>query len=176
MSTAEANPNEVSPNEVSPNEVSPNEAGSNPSAPTVSELGQEGSSFTEMLQNLETNVAKLKARYAQVQQDQTRQIELQARQAVLKTADWSSDSLANAPADRQTDDRQTELENLETELRALELRLESELFSWDSWKQYFWQTVRFVGLGMAIGWGMAFYVMKHPVPHAIEPNRPEQVR
>jgi hypothetical protein len=29
---------------------------------------------------------------------------------------------------------------------------------------------------VAIGWGMAFYVMKHPVPGAIEPNRPEQIR
>jgi chromosome segregation ATPase len=137
MSTVESSPNESSPNDLS---------------------------FAEMLQNLDANVAKLKSRYAQVEQDQTRQVELQERQAAL------SDS------PNLTTDQQTELEKVETELRELELRLESELFSWDSWKQYFWQTVRFVGLGVAIGWGMAFYVMKHPVPHAIEPNRPEQVR
>jgi predicted RNase H-like nuclease (RuvC/YqgF family) len=116
--------------------------------------------FEQTLQTLEDNVAKLKTRYSQVQQDQARQAELQSCQAEIK----------NQP------ELKAELEKIETELSELEIRLESELFSWESWKQYFWQTVRFVGLGMAIGWGLAFYVMKHPVPGAIEPNRSEQVR
>jgi chromosome segregation ATPase len=116
--------------------------------------------FEQTLQTLEESVVKLKNRYSQVQQDQARQVELQSRKA----------EIANQP------ELKAELEKIETELSELEIRLESELFSWESWKQYFWQTVRFVGLGMAIGWGLAFYVMKHPVPGAIEPNRSEQVR
>jgi peptidoglycan hydrolase-like amidase len=120
--------------------------------------------FEQTLQTIEANVSQLKARYRQVQQDQTRQTELQARQT----------EIARQPECSQ--DLKGELAQIETELQELELRLESQLFSWDHWKQYFWQTVRFIGLGMAIGWGMAFYVMKHPVPGAIEPNRPEQFR
>jgi hypothetical protein len=117
-------------------------------------------SFEQLLQTLDEKVVKLKQRYAQVQTDQTRQAELQVRKV----------EIVDQP------ELKAELKTIETELSELEVRLESELFSWDSWKQYFWQTVRFVGLGMAIGWGLAFYVMKHPVPNAIEPNQPEQVR
>jgi chromosome segregation ATPase len=117
-------------------------------------------SFEQMLQNLEGNFVQLKERYAQVQADQARQTELQQRQAKI--------------GDRP--ELQTELAQLETELHELEVRLESQLFSWDSWKQYFWQTVRFLGLGVVIGWGMAFYVMKQPIPNAIEPNQPSQAR
>jgi chromosome segregation ATPase len=116
--------------------------------------------FEQTLQTLEDSVVKLKTRYSQVQQDQARQAELQSRKAAIE----------------KQPELKAELAKIETELSELEIRLESELFSWESWKQYFWQTVRFVGLGMAIGWGLAFYVMKHPVPRAIEPNRSEQVR
>ena len=106
-------------------------------------------SLEQSIATLETNLTQLKDRYHQVQQDQARQAELTL---------------------------QAESEAISAELHELEVRLESQLFSWESWQQYFWQTVRFVGLGVAIGWGMAFYVMKHPVPGAIEPNRPEQIR
>jgi hypothetical protein len=106
-------------------------------------------SFEQSIDALEANITQLKDRYKQVKQDQARQAEL--------TLQGESDEIA-------------------AELHELEVRLESQLFSWESWQQYFWQTVRFVGLGVAIGWGMAFYVMKHPVPGAIEPNRPEQIR
>jgi chromosome segregation ATPase len=118
------------------------------------------SDFDQMLQTLDGNVAKLKERYNQVQTDQARQTELQTRKS----------QIAHQP------ELAAELEKIETELHELEVRLESQLFSWDSWKDYFWQTVRFLGLGMAIGWGMAFYVMKHPTPNAIEPNQPQQLR
>ena len=69
-----------------------------------------------------------------------------------------------------------ELEKIEKELNEVDVRLESQLIPSGFLKDYFWQTVRFVGLGMAIGWGMAFYVMKHPTPNAIEPNQPQQLR
>lgn len=117
-------------------------------------------SFDQMLQTLDENVAKLKERYAQVQTDQARQVELATRKAEIS----------------ENSALKVELEQIETELHELEVRLESQLFSWDSWKQYFWQTVRFVGLGVAIGWGLAFYVANKPTPNAIEPNQPGQVR
>jgi hypothetical protein len=120
-------------------------------------------SFEQALQTVESTLQELKARYAQVQTDQHRQGELwEQRQHLLNAA--------------QSKTTKAELEHIETELQELELRLESRLFSWDSWKQYFWQTVRFVGIGMALGWGLAFYVMKQPLPPQIEPNRPEHIR
>jgi hypothetical protein len=118
------------------------------------------SDFDQMLQTLDGNVAKLKARYTQIQTDQARQTELKTR----KTA------IANQP------ELAAELAKIETELNEVDVRLESQLIPSGFLKDYFWQTVRFVGLGMAIGWGMAFYVMKHPTPNAIEPNQPTQTR
>ncbi len=116
--------------------------------------------FGQMLQTLDGNVTKLKERYAQVQTDQARQTALQTRKAAI----------ANQP------EFAAELAKIETELNEIDVRLESQLIPSGFLKDYFWQTVRFVGLGMAIGWGMAFYVMKHPTPNAIEPNQPTQLR
>jgi hypothetical protein len=118
------------------------------------------SDFDQMLQTLDGNVAKLKDRYTQIQTDQARQTTLQTRKA----------QIANQP------ELAAELEKIEKELNEVDIRLESQLIPAGFLKDYFWQTVRFVGLGMAIGWGMAFYVMKHPTPSAIEPNQPSQVR
>jgi hypothetical protein len=116
--------------------------------------------FDQMLQTLDGNVTKLKERYAQIQTDQARQTELKTRKA----------EIVNQP------ELAAELEKIEKELNEVDVRLESQLIPSGFLKDYFWQTVRFVGLGMAIGWGMAFYVMKHPTPNAIEPNQPTQLR
>ncbi len=123
------------------------------------------SDFDQMLQTLDGNVAKLKARYTQIQTDQARQTALQTRQTELAPRKG-----ANQP------ELAAELAKIETELNEVDIRLESQLIPAGFLKDYFWQTVRFVGLGMAIGWGMAFYVMKHPTPSAIEPNQPTQTR
>jgi hypothetical protein len=123
------------------------------------------SDFDQMLQTLDGNVAKLKARYTQIQTDQARQTALQTRKAELTQGKG-----ANQP------EFTAELAKIEAELNEVDIRLESQLIPAGFLKDYFWQTVRFVGLGMAIGWGMAFYVMKHPTPNAIEPNQPTQTR
>jgi hypothetical protein len=130
------------------------------SATDVNATPDADQNFDQMLQTLDGNVTKLKERYAQVQTDRARQTELKTRKA----------ELVNRP------ELATELEKIETELHELDVRLESQLIPPGLFKDYFWQTVRFVGLGMAIGWGMAFYVMKHPTPNAIEPNQPTQLR
>ncbi|MFM2430831.1 MAG: hypothetical protein RLZZ511_2044 [Cyanobacteriota bacterium] len=118
--------------------------------------------FEQLLQAAETKVTQLKTRYQQVQTDQTRQAELRDRKTAI--------------GEKPNPELAKELDAIDAELHELEVRLESQLFSWDSWKQYFWQTVRFVGIGIAIGWGMAFYIMKHPTPSAIEPNQPNRIQ
>jgi hypothetical protein len=47
---------------------------------------------------------------------------------------------------------QTELKQIKEQLETIELNLESQLFSWGSLKEPFWQAVRFGGLGVVIGW------------------------
>jgi hypothetical protein len=106
--------------------------------------------FDESLQQVERSLTELKERYAQVQRDQQRQTELQERQAELKST--------------KTPALQAELRRIEQELETLELNLESQLFSWAGFKEVFWQAVRFGGLGLAIGWSLAFYTLNHPAP------------
>ncbi|NEP17966.1 MAG: hypothetical protein F6J97_13845 [Leptolyngbya sp. SIO4C1] len=45
-----------------------------------------------------------------------------------------------------------ELKRLATELEDLETKLESQLLSWETVKEPFWQALRFGGLGVVIGW------------------------
>jgi hypothetical protein len=116
-----------------------------PTAPEPDDLAQ-------ALQSAETQLLALRQRYDQVQADRQRQTELVAQQA--------------------DPDLQPDFDKISTELQEIEFRLESELFSWDSWKMYFWQTVRFTGLGLVVGWLAAFYVIQHPVPRT-EPIAPQ---
>lgn len=116
-----------------------------PTAPAPDDLAQ-------ALQSAETQLLALRQRYDQVQADRQRQTELVAQQA--------------------DPDLQPDFDKISVELQEIEFRLESELFSWDSWKMYFWQTVRFTGLGLVVGWLAAFYVIQHPVPRT-EPIAPQ---
>ncbi len=110
--------------------------------------------FDESLQQVERSLIQLKERYAQVQVDQQRQTDLQAQQQQIQS------ELKSA----KTPELQAELRRIEQELEALELNLESQLFSWAGFKEVFWQAVRFGGLGLAIGWSLAFYTLNHPTP------------
>jgi hypothetical protein len=44
------------------------------------------------------------------------------------------------------------LNYIQKELAEIELRLESELFKWSDLSEPFWQAVRFMGIGIVIGW------------------------
>jgi hypothetical protein len=110
--------------------------------------------FDESLQQVERSLDQLKQRYAQVQRDQQRQNKLQERQTEIQSELKST----KTPALRE------ELRKIEQELETLELNLESQLFSWAGFKEVFWQAVRFGGLGLAIGWSLAFYTLNHPTP------------
>ncbi|HTL88137.1 MAG TPA: hypothetical protein VL134_01965 [Leptolyngbya sp.] len=106
--------------------------------------------FDQALENVERSLSDLKDRYAQIQRDQERLETLQQRKAELKKSKSSG--------------FKTELREIEQQLEELEINLESRLFSWSGLKEVFWQAVRFGGLGIAIGWSLAFITLKTPTP------------
>lgn len=110
--------------------------------------------FEQELANVERSLQELKQRYTQVQQDQATQAQLQARQSDLK----------QQLKRRKSAEMQAELKRLETQLEELETNLESHLFTWGSLKESFWQIIRFGGLGIVIGWFLAFAVLQDPKP------------
>ena len=112
--------------------------GSEPNQPDTS-----ADEFQEALSEVERSLQALKERYAQVQRDRQRQAELQQRrEQVRKELRQSSNRQA----------LQAELKQIKEQLETIELNLESQLFSWGSLKEAFWQAVRFGGLGIVIGW------------------------
>jgi hypothetical protein len=111
------------------------------------------------LQLLETALMEVRSRYEQVCEDTERRAELREGRSALKTQGL-----------------QSELKQLEQELEVLEHRLESRIFAWNGLQRYFWQTVRFVGLGVAIGWGLAFVVQQQPLPRGNDPVQVDSSR
>ncbi|MEM8637325.1 MAG: DUF2203 domain-containing protein [Cyanobacteria bacterium P01_G01_bin.54] len=87
---------------------------------------------------VEQQLQELKTRLGQVQQAQARLEPLKAREHHLQTA--------HPPAWK------TELRQLSQAIVAIELNLESRLINWQSFRQPFWQIVRFGGLGFVLGW------------------------
>jgi hypothetical protein len=104
------------------------------------------------LQLLEAAMMEVRSRYEQVCEDTERRAALQEQRSALKPQGLRS-----------------ELKQIEQELDLLEHRLESRIFAWNGLQRYFWQTVRFVGLGVAIGWGLAFMVQQQPLPQGNDP-------
>ncbi|MEM6254570.1 MAG: hypothetical protein AAF821_16775 [Cyanobacteria bacterium P01_D01_bin.156] len=45
-----------------------------------------------------------------------------------------------------------ELKRLKKQIETLEETLENQLLSWNNLKEPFWQILRFVGLGLVLGW------------------------
>ena len=45
-----------------------------------------------------------------------------------------------------------ELRRLQQQMVTLEATLENQLMSWNNLKEPFWQVLRFVGLGLVLGW------------------------
>ncbi|HEY9894022.1 MAG TPA: hypothetical protein V6D34_01195 [Candidatus Sericytochromatia bacterium] len=110
--------------------------------------------FEQELTAIERSLADLKERYTQVHQDEQTQVQLQEHQKRLKQQIQRSPSPA----------LKAELAHLQTQLDALEVKLESRLFSWGSLREPFWQIVRFGGLGLVIGWSIAVAVLQSPNP------------
>lgn len=96
--------------------------------------------FAEELEEVERSLQALKERYNQVQRDRQQQAQWQQRRQELQQNK------------NKTPDIKSELQQIQQQLQALELNLESQLFSWRSLKKPFWQAIRFGGLGVIIGW------------------------
>ncbi len=72
------------------------------------------------------------------------------RRAKAKYQQITSSDLSNLPAE--------ELAQIQDRVEALKVTLESQLLSWREVQEPFWQIVRFVGLGLVIGWFLHKYV------------------
>lgn len=110
--------------------------------------------FEQELAEVERSLQDLKARYAQVQQDQQQQAQLQQQR----------DQIRQALEQNGRSDLKVELKRVQEQLDALEVNLESRLFQWSSLKEPFWQIIRFGGLGVVIGWFLAFVILQQPKP------------
>ncbi len=110
--------------------------------------------FEQVLERVERSLQDVKERHAQIEHDQQLQENLEARSQALRSQLRQSKS----------SDLKLELQKLEKQLEDLEVNLESRLFSWAGLKEVFWQALRFGGLGIAVGWSLAFYTLKNPVP------------
>lgn len=113
-----------------------------PMPSTPDETAFNPQAFEQDLEQVERSLQALKERYHQVTTDQQRQQALQERltQVQQQLSRDRSRSL------------QQELNRIKNQLDELEVALESHLFSWNGFKEVFWQAVRFAGLGMILGW------------------------
>ena len=111
--------------------------------------------FEQALSEVERSLQDLRERYAQVQRDLQRNVELQQR---LKQAKREGNG-------SQLPRMGGELGQIKQQLKELAVDLESRLLSdsdllalfWQAWRrgligEVFWQVVRFAGLGIVIGW------------------------
>ena len=115
--------------------------------------------FEQSLQEVERSLQALKNRHLQIQRDQRLQADLQGQRSQLDQG--------------KSPELQVELRKIEQQLEELEVSLESRLFSWAGFKEVFWQAVRFGGLGVVVGWSLAFYTLKNPTPsHTSHPTPP----
>jgi DNA repair exonuclease SbcCD ATPase subunit len=94
----------------------------------------------QILITVERSLSELKERYLQVKQDWQARSQLLAEQEQLQQR--QQNNVTKEPV-------KTELKHLQQKLAELELNLESRLLVNFS---PFWQVVRFVGLGIVIGW------------------------
>ena len=102
--------------------------------------------FEQEVLELERSLQSLKERYTQIQDDQSRQNALQQRLGQVQR------DLRRTRSQEIRQELQAEMKQIRQQLDALEVALESQLLSWNSLKDVFWQAVRFGGLGVVVGW------------------------
>ena len=103
--------------------------------------------ITEAIANIEASLEKVKARHQQIILDRAKKEELLERKKEIKKLAKNNHQVS----------LKSELHFLEEELTQIEVRLESELFKWSSLNEPFWQIVRFVGIGVILGWFLKTY-------------------
>jgi len=116
-----------------------------PQEPSEPDFSQEDweREFSLAIKEVERSLADLKQRYAQVQHDRRRRSELQQRFDQMKNELRRRNHLPQL---------RVELQQIKEQLETIETNLESQLFTWGSLKEPFWQAVRFGGLGVVVGW------------------------
>ena len=120
------------------------------------------SDLEAQLQETKQLLAEIEQRFHQVQHDLIEQQELQNKQEQLKLQ--IPDGLNNqklrrkpnsgnerSPANPQKEALRQQLLELSDRLEQIEGDLESRLLSWSSFREPFWQIVRFGGIGVIIG-------------------------
>lgn len=110
--------------------------------------------FEQELLDAERSLHELKQRYAAVQEAEQAQPQLQKQ----------LDHLQQQLKQRPTPALKAELQQIQDQLEQLDLVLESRLFTVKSFAQLFWRIVRFSGLGVLVGWFLAFAVLQSPQP------------
>ena len=90
----------------------------------------------------EQALTAIKQRYAQIEGDRQRKIELKHRLEEIRPQ----------LAKNKLPALQAEIKEIKTQLETIEVNLESQLFTIDVFKEPFWQAVRFGGLGIVVGW------------------------
>lgn len=108
-----------------------------PKQPSPEEQLSFDQEFQQELDQLEQFLVELKQRYTEVHQAEREKSQLQAQVKDLQA---------------QPATPKTELQKLQKQLENLEVILESRLLKWSSFKEPFWQIVRFGGLGIVLGW------------------------
>lgn len=98
--------------------------------------------LAQAIEELDRNVAALRQRYSEVEQAQAEKQELRVRM----------NRAQHELRQHRTKQVQDELKALQTRMEELELTLESQLFSWSSLQEPFWQAIRFGGIGVILGW------------------------
>ncbi len=110
--------------------------------------------FAGALQDAEHELRNLRGRYDQVCAD------WEQREALGDRRDQAQAQLRREG--RTSGDRRIELRRdlaqLQAQIEKLDQRLESRLLSESSLKDVFWQSVRFGGLGVAIGWALTHWL------------------
>lgn len=123
--------------------------------------------FEQEIAKVERSLQDLKQRYTQVQQDRETQAQLQQQKERIQH------DLKRQPSKAL----RNELKAIENQLDEVQLNLESSLFTWGSLKESFWQIVRFSGLGILIGWFLAFAVLQQPKPQtSVNQSETQQVQ
>ncbi len=112
--------------------------------------------FDQELATVETALRDLQTRHSQVQQAQQSQTQLLEQR----------EQVQQALQQGVTPELQSELQQIDEKLADLSYTLESQLLNWASAQKPFWQILRFVGLGLVLGWGLAFWVLRSPQPES----------
>ena len=122
---------------------------SNPESPEPNAPVEGWDELVAQLQTTDLALQELRLRFEQVETSYQHQQYLQQQQQRAKQ------DLKQANAEQQPDVQQElkhELKRVQQQLDEVELALESRLFSWRSFREPFWQAVRFGGIGVILGW------------------------